>query len=103
MINAKEAGEKLRHMTPEERFNNIKWKVSKSTRDALDTKIREVIAWYERKVDIVLKASICRDADRDIATLLRGLWYIDIDVTSDFPAYCESYEWTTHIKFSVPE
>ncbi len=46
MINAKQAGEKLASMTPEERFEIIKNRVSESTKNALDAKIREVIAGY---------------------------------------------------------
>lgn len=44
MINAKEASEKLANMTSEERFEIIKNRVSESTKNALDTKIREAIA-----------------------------------------------------------
>jgi hypothetical protein len=33
---------------------------------------------------------------------LRWLWYKDVNVTSDFPAYSESYTWTTTIKFKIP-
>jgi hypothetical protein len=66
MINAKEAAEKLRSITPKARFEVLKNKVSEKTRNALDTKIKEVIAACESKLDITLTASICRDPDRDI-------------------------------------
>lgn len=103
MITAKEASEKLATMSPAERLEALKHKVSESTRNALDAKIRETIAAYERRVDITLKADICRDPDKDIRALLAGLGYTDISVTSDFPAYCESYTGTTTIKFSIPD
>ncbi len=54
MIHAKEASEKLRSMTPEERFEAIKSKVSESTRNALDAKIRETISLCESRVEIIL-------------------------------------------------
>lgn len=102
MITAKEASEKLANMTPAERLEALKNRVSESTRNALDAKIREVIASYGRKVDVTLRASICRDPDADIRGLLLWLWYEDIHVTSDFPAYNESYEGSTTIRFSIP-
>lgn len=102
MINAREASELLRSMTPADRLEALKNKVSAKTRAALETKIRETIAAYETKVDIVLSAKICCDADKDIKAFLTGLWYSDVRVTSDFPAYCESYEGTTTISFSIP-
>lgn len=70
MINAKEAAEKLHNMTPADRLEALKNKVSGSTRNALDAKIRETIAAYERRIDIVLKADICYDRDKDIHSFL---------------------------------
>lgn len=102
MITAKEASEKLVNMTPLERLDNLMKKVSESTRNALDKEIRETIASYGRKVDVTLDATLCRDPDKDIIAFLRWLGYEDINVTSDFPAYCESYMGTTTIKFSIP-
>lgn len=102
MINAKEAAEKLRSMTPEDRFEVLKNKVSEKTRNALDTKIKEVIAACESNVDITLSASICRYPDADIRWLLMALGYAHIDISSDFPSYTDSYEGTTHIRFSIP-
>lgn len=102
MINAKEASEKLANMNPEERFEIIKNRVSESTKNAIDTKVREAIAWYKRKVDITLGAQVCIDPDEDIRAFLLALGYSNVKVTSDFPAYCETYEGKTNIKFSIP-
>jgi len=102
MITAREASEKLASMSPLERLEALKHKVSESTRNALDAKIREVIAGYERKVDICLIAKVCRDPDKDIKSLLLALGYTNVSVTSDFPGYNESYEGTTTIRFSIP-
>lgn len=52
-----------------------------------------------RPINITLKAGDCRDPDENIRKFLAILWAQDINVTSDFPGYCESYEWTTTIKF----
>lgn len=70
MINAKEASEKLNSMTPADRLEALKNKVSESTRAALDAKILETIAAYERRVDITLSATVCRDPDPNIRALL---------------------------------
>lgn len=70
MINAKEASEKLNSMTPADRLEALKNKVSESTRNALDTKIKETIAAYERRIDIVLKADVCCDPDKNIRSFL---------------------------------
>lgn len=102
MINAKEASRLLREMTPEDRLEALKNKVGEKTREALDKKIREVIASYQNRVELVLPARVCRDADKDIDAFLKWAGYVDIEVTSDFPAYCENYEGTTSIKFSIP-
>lgn len=93
----------LNNMSPQDRLETLKHKVSASTRDALDAKIRETVAAYERDIEIVLKSDVCKDPDKDIAALLKGLWYVNVKVTSDFPGYNESYTGTTKIKFSIPE
>lgn len=73
MLSAKEASELLHNMTPSERLDALKNKVSARTREALETKIKETIAAFETKVDIVLNATICNDPDADIRSLLNGL------------------------------
>lgn len=102
MLNAKEASKMLETMSPEERLKALQNKVSVKTKNILDKKIRETIAGFEKKVEITLNENLCRDPDENIEALLRWLWYKDVDVTSDFPAYSESYAWTTTIKFKIP-
>ena len=102
MLSAKEASELLKNMTPPERLAALKNKVWDRTRAALDSKIRETIAAFETKVDIILDAKICRDKDADIRSLLAGMGYENIKITSDFPGYNEDYTGTTHIIFSIP-
>ena len=72
MIYAKEAAELLRSMPPEDRVEAMKNKVSKGTQAALEKEIRETIAIFKTKVDLVLGAEICRDRDADIKALLIG-------------------------------
>ena len=103
MLTAKESADMLKSMSPQQRLEALKHKVSQKTREALDAKIRETVAAYERDIEIVLKSDICTDPDKDIAALLKGLWFISVKVTSDFPGYSESYTGTTKIKFSIPE
>lgn len=102
MITAREASEKLASMSPLERLEALKHKVSESTRNALDAKIRETVASYSRKVNISLLGRVCRDPDKDIENLLRWLGYVNVKVTSDFPSYDECYEGSTTIKFEIP-
>lgn len=56
------------------------------------------LSW--RKADLKLSAKVCRDSDENIRKFLAILWAKEINVSSDFPWYCESYEWQTFIKFS---
>lgn len=90
-------------MSAGERLEALKHKVKEKTRNALDAKIRETVAAYEKDISIVLSASVCTDRDEDIRWLLKALGYTNIKVTSDFPGYNENYEWTTTIKFSIPD
>jgi hypothetical protein len=103
MLTAKQASDMLKSMSPEQRLEALKDKVKQKTIQALEQKIRETIAAYERDIEIVLKASVCTDPDKDIKALLQALGYSDIKVTSDFPGWDESYEGTTTIKFKIPE
>ena len=103
MLSAKEASNMLQSMSLQERLQALQGKVKEKTRAALEQKIRETIAWYERDIEIVLKSDICTDRDEDIRALLRALWYTNVKVTSDFPWYNESYTGTTTIKFSIPQ
>ncbi len=103
MLTAKESSKMLKEMSPQQRLEALRHKVGEKTRAALDAKIRETVAAYEREIEITLKANVCTDPDKDIAALLKALGYTGVKVTSDFPGYNESYEGTTTIKFSIPE
>ncbi len=103
MLTAKQSSDMLKNMSPQQRLEALKNKVSAKTREALEVKIRETVAAYERDIEIVLTSKICTDPDKDIAALLKGLGYTSVKITSDFPGYSESYEGTTKIKFSIPE
>ena len=46
---------------------------------------------------------MCTDPDKDICNLLKALGYVNVNVTSDFPAYFESYKGTTIIEFAIPK
>lgn len=93
----------LEKMTPQERLEAMKDKVSESTRNALDKAIRETVATFQEKVDVTLSESICRDSDENLRNFLMALGYKDIKVSSDFPCgrAGENYEGRTFIKFSV--
>ncbi|MCX6824445.1 MAG: hypothetical protein NT085_04960 [candidate division SR1 bacterium] len=103
MLTAKESADMLKSMSPQQRLEALKHKVSQKTREALDAKIRETVAAYEKDIEIVLTAKVCTDPNKDITALLKGLGYIGIKVTSDFPGRDENYTGTTKIKFSIPE
>ena len=103
MLNAKESSDMLKNMSPEQRLEALKHKVSEKTRKALDAKIRESVAAFEKDIEIVLNENVCRDPDKDIAGLLKALWYGKVKVTSDFPSYGDDYAGSTTIKFSIPD
>ncbi|EKE27450.1 MAG: hypothetical protein ACD_3C00205G0003 [uncultured bacterium (gcode 4)] len=94
--------QQARELSQEKRLEIARWLVSKKVEAILDKEILVAIATHKFKVSVVLKASICRDDDDKIRGYLAALGYEDIKVTSDFPWYNESYEWSTDIKFSVP-
>lgn len=54
MINAHEASRLLREMTPEERLQALKEKVSQSTRDALDKAVRDAISGFNTRIYLIL-------------------------------------------------
>lgn len=71
MLNAKQSSEMLQTMSAQERFEALQHKVSEKTKNALDQKIRETVAGYEHDIEIVLKADVCTDPDKDIRALLK--------------------------------
>jgi len=89
-------------MSAEERLQALNHKVKSKTKQALEKKIRESVAAYERDIELTLKANVCTDEDEDIEALLKALGYNNVKVTSDFPGYNESYKGTTTIKFTIP-
>ena len=57
--------------------------------------------WVAEKVDVTLRAKDCKDPDTNISKFLRILWAQDVQVSSDFPWYSESYEGRTRVRFRV--
>lgn len=94
--------EKAHELSDEDRLEIARWLISEKVEKILDREILKAIATRRYMVDIVLKARDCTDQDGDLASYLWALGYVDIWISSDFPWYCESYEWSTHIKFRVP-
>lgn len=91
MLNAKEARELA---------DSASVKVKKSLETALDSAIIKAIEEWKNKVNIALGYKDCSEDDRHVEAYLKQFWYSEIKVSSDFPAYNESYEWKTFIKFS---
>lgn len=87
--------------TIEERCEMASWLIKNNVEEILSREVIKAKWLFRDKVDITLKASQCKDSDEDIRTFLAVYWFTDIKVSSDFPWYCESYEWTTNIKFKV--
>lgn len=100
MLSAKEASRMIEELSPEQRLQALEWEVSTQTISALEKEVQKAVASYKRRVDVTLDSTICRDPDEKIKDLLKAMWYKQISVTSDFPAYCESYTGQTFIKFS---
>lgn len=90
-------------MSSEERLQAIQHKIGEKTKTALDKKIREAVASYESRIEIVLKTNVCTEPDKDISAFLKALWYTGIQVTSDIPGYGDDYQGSTTIKFSIPK
>jgi len=88
-------------ISSEERLELAKWLVAENVEEILSKKILIAGQWWSKRVDVTLKASECRDRNEDIHNFLGLLWCKKISVTSDFPWYNESYEWTTRIKFKI--
>lgn len=103
MINAKKAREMMEKMSPEDRLKALQNEVNEKTLRALEDEIMKSVASFKNKVEITLWEDICRDPDEKIRVLLKAMGYKNVNVTSDFPWYNESYRWTTTIKFSIPE
>lgn len=99
MINAKEASELRNKISPEEKVNSLLWK---DLQEALENEIHETVKKCRNHVEAVFKANVCKEPDKDIREALELLGYKGIKVTSDFPWYNETYEWTTTIKFTIP-
>lgn len=74
-------------------------KISTSCDAALDTAVLEAIQKWKHKIDIALWFKQCRD-DETITAYLLQQWYKDVEVSHDYPWYCESYAGRTFIKFT---
>jgi hypothetical protein len=66
----------------------------------LDKAVIKAIESWKKKVDIALWYIDCSDDDETIIAFLKKNGYENISVKSDYPWYCESYEWRTNIKFT---
>ena len=84
-----------------ERIELAKWLLKEKSQAILMREILMAREWVKNYIDITLKARDCTDQDEDIRKFLSVLGCYDISVSSDFPAYCESYEGSTRIKFRV--
>lgn len=94
--------EQAKQLSEKQRISIAKSLISKKVEKILDREILTAIATTSYKVSITLKARDCTDADDKLRWYLAALWYEDVRVSSDFPWYCETYEWSTTIKFRVP-
>lgn len=103
MRSPQEMREAAQALTPSQREKLVGKLVSSKVQRILERETLRAIASNQQKVSLVLKAKQCTDSDRNIADFLRGSGYREVKVTSDFPGYCESYEGTTTIRYSIPE
>ena len=90
-----------REISFEEKKEIAKELVAPNVVDILQKEILVASLSWE-KTRITLKASDCRDSDKNIRKFLIILWAKNVKVTSDFPCWraWESYEWTTTIEFN---
>lgn len=88
-------------ISSEERLELSKWLVAENVEQILSKKILIAQQGWSKKVDITLRASECLDTNENIHNFLWLLGCRKISVTSDFPWYNESYEWSTRIKFKI--
>lgn len=86
------------NITADEKIEIARELVAKKVADILEKQmVISRLSW--KNIDITLWSKDCTDPDANIEKFLAILWAQDIKVTSDFPWYCETYEWTTRIKF----
>lgn len=102
MLTPSEVRAKVAALSKEELVGVAGRLVSEKVEKILEDAVIAAVARRKSQVSLVLKAKDCTDADADIRDFLQIGGYSDVSVTSDFPGYCESYEGTTTIKFSVP-
>ena len=102
MLTPSKARERVAELSPEERSAIVGRLVSEKVERILEETVVKTVACKKASVQLVLTAKDCTDPDGDIRDFLIGSGYSDVRVTSDFPGYCESYEGTTTIKFSIP-
>ena len=75
-------------------------RVSQACDQALDKAVLKAISTWKRRVDIALWSQDCKDDDDTVQAYLYQQWYKDIEVSHDYPWYCESYAGKTLIKFT---
>lgn len=102
MLTPSEVREKVAALSKEELVQVAGRLVSEKVEKILEDAVVAAVARRKSQISLVLKAKDCVDPDEDIRDFLKISGYADVNVTSDFPGYNESYEGTTTIKFSVP-
>jgi len=82
----------------DQKIEIARWLITDNVADILQ---REMIVSRvsDNPISFTLRAKDCVDSDEDLRKFLTILGAQDIKVSSDFPAYCESYEWSTTIAF----
>ena len=88
-------------LSPEEKIELLGKLVSQSAQKIILEEYMIASMGVKEQVDVILKSKDCRDPDENIRKFLRILGAQDIQVSSDFPAYNESYEGTTRVRFRV--
>lgn len=100
MLTPEQAREQM--LSPEQRCKMAKGLIAKKVIMILDSHVLLAVGSNDNRVDVTLRAKECTDSDNNIRRYLAIMWYADIKISSDFPGYNESYEWSTSVKFRVP-
>lgn len=69
-------------ISPEQKVNSL---LGPKLQNAIDDGIREAISKCKSKVNLILKADVCKEPDEDIRSALKVLGYDEVKVTSDYP------------------
>ncbi|MCX6824446.1 MAG: hypothetical protein NT085_04965 [candidate division SR1 bacterium] len=99
MLNAQQSSEMLNNMTTEDKIKALESGIQSKTKKAIEDKIKETIAKYQRDVEMALKIGT-KNEEIIIKDLLDILGYKDIYIKAN--TYGDDYTDTT-IKFSIPK